>query len=273
MKYVRIIVIVLFVLSLGIYGLSLVKEKRDEDPTKPVITTDRDVVEVPCAYEEADLLEGLQASDEKDGDLTNEIMAGNLSQFLEPGVCNVSYVVFDSSNQSASLTRKVKFTDYQSPKFTLSEPLVFRAGAGSNAIKKVGASDMLDGDISSLVTLVDSTVDYRTEGTYNLSVQVSNSLGDVQKAELPVHILEGSNASLQIQLQSPLVYVKAGESFDPNAYVTGVEDADGNLLTAPFIQAESNVNTAQEGCYEVHYTASDEMGLQGETWMIVIVRQ
>ena len=132
---------------------------------------------------------------------------------------------------------------------------------------------MLDGDISSLVTLVDNTVDYRTEGTYNLSVQVSNSLGDVQNAELPVHILEGSNASLQIQLQSPLVYVKAGEAFDPNAYVTGVEDADGNLLTAPFIQAESNVNTAQEGCYEVHYTASDEMGLQGETWMIVIVRQ
>ena len=80
-----------------------------EDPTKPVITNETGELEISTSYEESDLLEGLKAQDEKDGDLTDQIMVGNFSQFIEPGVCNLSYVVFDSSNQAATLTRRVKF--------------------------------------------------------------------------------------------------------------------------------------------------------------------
>lgn len=273
MKYIRITMVFLFVVSLGLYGLSWVKEKQLEDSTKPSLTSDREEQELSVDYEEGDLLEGLTASDAKDGDLTDQIIVGSFSQFLEPGVCNVSYVVFDSANQPAVLTRKTRFTDYRSPQFTLSQPLVFRAGAGSNAVSQVGANDVLDGDLTSLVRLVESDVNYREEGEYSIQVEVSNSFGDTQEASLPVHIVEGSNAALEIELMEPLVYVKKGEGFDPNLYVESVEDADGNLVSGPSLTVESSVNSQEAGCYEVHYQVTNEQGLSGETWLTVIVRE
>ncbi len=273
MKYVRIAVIVLFIASLGLYGASWVKEKQNEDPTKPQITSDREVLEVPSQYEEAQLLEGLTAEDKKDGDLTDQIVVGSFSQFVEKGVCNVTYVVFDSSNQPATLTRKTRFTDYHSPQFTLSEPLIFREGEGESAITYVGASDIIDGNISSLVRMVESDVNYRLAGEYSIQVEVTNSFGDMQQASLPVHIIEGSNAALQINLTSPLVYVSKGASFDPNEYVEDVEDADGNVVGTEGLAADSQVNTQEEGCYQVHYQITNEQGLTGETWLTVIVRE
>lgn len=273
MKYVRIFVVVLFVASLGIYGISRVVEENSKDLTKPVITSDREVLEISCGYTQEDLLEGLTASDEKDGDLTDQIMAGTFSQFLEKGVCSTTYVVFDSSNQSASLTRRVKFTDYESPKFTLTQPLVFQAGAGSSAVSQVGAEDLLDGDISSLVKLVDSTVNYQTAGDYSIQVEVTNSFGDVCQASLPVHIREKSGSSLEITLTDALIYLKPGTEFDPLSYVESVNDQQGTALDNPDVEASSNVDTDQEGCYEVGYTVSDGRGHEGETWLVVIVRQ
>ncbi len=201
-------------------------------------------------------------------------MVGSFSQFVEKGVCNVTYVVFDSSNQSATLTRKTKFTDYQSPKFTLSEPLIFREGASGSAITYVGANDIIDGNISSLVRLVESDVNYRLAGEYSIQVEVTNSFGDTQQETLPVHVVEGSNAACQINLTSPLVYIQKGANFDPGSYVVeDVEDADGNVMGTEGLTVESGVNTQEEGCYQVHYQITNEQGLEGETWLTVIVRE
>lgn len=135
-------------------------------------------------------------------------MAGNFSQFIEPGVCNLTYVVFDSSNQAATLTRRVRFTDYEAPKFMLTQPLVFAVGTENNARSYVHATDQIDGDLSSMVKLLESNVDYRTAGDYTIQVEVSNSLGDTTQAELPVHIVEASQLSTDIHLTQSLVYVK-----------------------------------------------------------------
>ena len=42
-----------------------------------------------------------------DAYLTDEIMVASMSHFLEPGTVSVKYVVFDSHNNSATLTRRV----------------------------------------------------------------------------------------------------------------------------------------------------------------------
>ena len=273
MKYVRIAVIILFVASLGLYGASWIREKQQADPTRPQITSDRKVLEVPCQYEEEQLLEGLTAEDEKDGDLTDQIIVGSFSQFVEPGLCSVTYVVFDSANQPATLTRQVRFLDYRSPRFTLSEPLVFREGMGESAITLVGADDVLDKDLSSMVRLVDSDVDYQTAGDYTITAEVTNSFGDVEQEQLPVHVVEGSNAALEIQLTTPIVYLGVGEEIDPNSYVEQVNDADGSPVEDPQLTVESQVNTQAAGCYEIHYQAVSSQGLTGETWLTVIVRE
>lgn len=272
MKYVRIIVILLFIVSAAAYGLGVVKERREEDPTMPSITSDRETVEVSVRYEEADLLAGLTAYDEKDGDLTSEILVGEFSQFIEDGICNITYVVFDSSNQAARLSRRVQFTDYESPKFTLSEPLVFPVGNSQSASDRVGATDLLDGNISTLVKQTASTIDYRTAGAYTISVEVTNSFGDVEEETLPVHIVEPSRQALEIGLSDTIVYVKKGEQFQPRQYIESLEDNYGGALDTELIEVSSNVDMEKEGCYEVHYQAENENGQIGETWMTVIVR-
>lgn len=272
MRYIRILVIILFIASLGIYGAARIKEQATEDPTRPVITSDREELEVSTSYEESDLLEGLTAEDEKDGDLTDQIMAGNFSRFIEPGVCNLTYVVFDSSNQAATLTRRVRFTDYEAPKFTLTQPLVFAVGTENNARSYVHAADQIDGDISSMVKLLESNVDYRTAGDYTIQVEVSNSLGDTTQAELPVHIVEASRLSTDIHLTQSLVYLKKGAEFHPEDYVDYVEDMDGNQLDAGSLSISSQVNTGEAGTYQVQYQTDGDTG-RGETWLTVIVRE
>lgn len=272
MRNVRIAVIVFCILSLGLFGAGIIREKQNEDPTKPVITSDRDTLEVSVNYDESDLLEGLTASDERDGDLTDEILPGEFSQFIEKGLCNLSYVVFDSSNQAGTLSRKVRFTDYESPRFTLNQPLVFTtAQTDNNALNRIGARDDLDGDISIQVKQTASTINYSKEGNYTIDVEVTNSFGDVEKQTLPVHVINVPNQELQITLTQNLIYIKPGESFVPTDYIESCTDWNGNEISTSLVSVSSEVNTQEEGCYEVHYEASNN-DLNGETWMTVIVR-
>ena len=45
MRYIRILVVILFIASLGIYGAARIREQATEDPTRPVITSDREELE------------------------------------------------------------------------------------------------------------------------------------------------------------------------------------------------------------------------------------
>lgn len=89
MRYIRILVVILFMASLGLCGAAKIRERAGEDPTKPVITNETGELEISTSYEESDLLEGLKAQDEKDGDLTDQIMVGNFSSSsnLECVIC------------------------------------------------------------------------------------------------------------------------------------------------------------------------------------------
>lgn len=270
MKAVRNIVIVLLVIALGIYVASWFVEQSREDPTRPTITSDVEVLELPCAYSQEQMLSGLHAYDERDGDLTSEILVGEISRFQQEGTCEVTYVVFDSSNQPATLTRQVVFTDYRSPQFTLTQPLVFVQGRGSSASSYVGATDMLDGDISSSVRMTDSNISYSVAGDYEMNVEVTNSFGDLAEATLPVHIVEQYQQSLTIELTQNLVYLSVGETFQPYNYVSSVTTSNGSQIDTDNVTAVSNVDTSTPGCYEVQYNVSSS-GSQGITWLVVIV--
>lgn len=272
MKYIKILIVTFFIFSLAVFGASVIRTIVTQDPTKPEITSDREELEISTSYEEEDLLQGLTASDGKDGDLTDQIMAGDFSQFSEPGVCSLSYVVFDSSNQAASLTRQIRFTDYESPKFTLSEPLVFIEGEEDNGLSRIGASDSIDGDISSLVRILDNTINYQLSGDYTVRAQITNSLGDTQDVLLPAHVITASCARAHIQLKHPLVYIKPGSEFHPEDYVDYIENEEGDRVGTDALSVTSRVDTRTEGVYEVRYQTDGDTG-RGETWLTVIVRE
>ena len=175
MRFVRAGVVIIFILSLVVFGVSRVALFKDRDPNEPEIVSDREVLEIPCEYTQEQLMEGLTATDQEDGDLTSRIVEGSFSRFIEPGLCNLTYVVFDSANQPASLTRQVRFTDYHSPWFTLTEPLVFTEGEGSynEMMARLGAEDQLDGDLTDWITQTDTDVNYQRAGSYTTTLELA----------------------------------------------------------------------------------------------------
>lgn len=274
MRIVRTAVVIITILSFALFGVTEVIRLVNRDTTLPVITSDREVLEIPCDYTEEQLLEGLTASDEEDGDLTSQIIAGSFSRFIEKGVSNMTYVVFDSADQPATLTREVRFTDYHSPRFTLTEPLVFAEEEGSytEAMARLGAQDMLDGNLKDWITQTETDVNYQRTGSYTMTVEVSNSFGDTSSAGLPVHVVSAESRTMDIELSTSILYVSAGSSVDPDSYIQRVTDARGDEADPGRVSVSSNVDTQNPGVYEIHYEVSDGSSA-GETWLTVIVEE
>ena len=272
MEFIRIIVIIFFIMGIGIYGQSSIVEKTSGDSTYPQIASDREVLEITCNYNDEDLLTGLKAYDQKDGDISDDILVGGISRFVTAGTSEVTYVVFDSNHNSTTFNRKVVFSDYRSPQISLSQPLVFTAGNGGDALSYIGANDLLDGDVSNLVTLQESNIIYQLVGDYSISVSITNSFGDYVDVTLPVHVIEENNQSIDIELSENIVYLNQGASFDPASYIYQVQDNNGNELAKRNVQYQSNVNTSVPGVYEVEYNISSNTG-QGTTYLTVIVNE
>lgn len=272
MRYIRLAVSVLFILSLIFIGGATVVQRLRLDTTLPVITGPDEPLKIPCNYTEEDLLQDLKAFDKKDGDLTDEIMISNFSRLLEKGTCKVNYVVFDSSNQPATYSREVIFTDYRSPEILLSKPLVFHKNSTENIFSYIGAHDVLDGDISSLVRITDSNLNMLEAGDYSVKIEVTNSFGDTVELVLPVHILELVDSKVSIGLTESIVYLKANSAFNPSEYIESVANTDGTELDKSIVKYDSSMlNTNVPGVYEVYYTAEQHATAKGFTALTVIV--
>ena len=273
MKILKVFVIIFSIVSIGIFGASLAKHFFSYDATKPEIVSEMDVIEIPCDYTEEDLMKGLTATDEVDGDITDKIVVGSTSRFIEKGVCDITYTVFDSSNNSASLTRRVKFLDYQSPVFELNAPMVFEENEVSSltVLDRISAYDMLDKEIKNDILQTNSNIIYSTQGDYEISVEVTNSKGDTSTLSIPVHVLPEGSVNCHIELSDYLVYLNVGDAFDPASYVSKVSDDLGNSLDASALNISSNVDTSKAGVYEVCFDPS-ALNVSGPMYMTVVVR-
>lgn len=273
MRIIRIFLLICAILAIGLFAVSEAVAWGKRDPAAPQLTAETELVEVPCAYTRQDLMKGIQAWDEEDGDLTDEVVLSTFSRFLEDGVCNLTYVVFDNADQAASLTRKVRFVDYHAPRFTLATPLVYEEGTGSynDIVNALGAQDALNGDRTEWIVRTATNLNFQTVGTYSVSFEVSNSFGDRSSVQLPVHVIPTQIGEGGIALNTGLVYLEMGQSLDPAQYIQRVTAADGSEIDPATVEISSQVNTQTAGCYEVHYEVKDFQGNLYETWLTVIV--
>lgn len=277
MRITKIIVGILFVVSLGMGIGYFAYAKNNIDDTYPQITSDIDILEISTDTSEMDLLQGLTAYDEKDGDLTPHIMVGNISKFIEKGVSNVEYVVYDRDGHANKLTRKVRYTDYRSPEFTFTQELKFPAGKTVSILSYIQASDMLDGDITNKIRLVSSSLSTSAAGIYDITVQVTNSRGDTSAAQLKVEMSSTSSSaySPKIQLSQYILYCDPQEQIDPLSYITEVTDAEGRTMDKNKVKIESDLDTSEPGIYFINYSIPDEERptFIGTTRLAVVVRE
>ena len=95
------------------------------------------------------LLSGVKASDNEDGDLTDQIRVSSMSNFTEPGKRTITYAVFDKAGQAATLERTLEYTDYTSPQIQLTAPLRYSLEdmADVNLTENMSVEDCLDGEL------------------------------------------------------------------------------------------------------------------------------
>lgn len=147
MKKLRILGIVVFVIAAASFGYFKYEQINSKDNQAPVITMDTDSIQVSCQAEDGELLKGIRATDSKDGDVTGSLIVESVSNFMENYTRNMTVVAFDSDNHATKAARKITYTDYVSPTFSLTEPLRFAMNT-QDIMGTLTCSDVLDGDIT-----------------------------------------------------------------------------------------------------------------------------
>lgn len=251
------------------------------DSQSPEISVPEGTLELTMAATEKELLQGITASDKRDGDVTASLIVEKIGNVGADHTATVTYAAFDTAGNVAKASRKVQFTDYTSPRFALSRPLVFAAGSNFDLLSFVKAEDVIDGDISHRVraTNLDGGV-ITTQGTYNVLLQVTNSLGDTAELTVPVEVQAAGLYDATVTLTDHLVYLKTGESFDPEDYLERFTmgrnpvSLQGVIPSYIDVKTEGQVDTAVPGTYVVCYTVTsqkDDVKNTAYTKLIVVV--
>lgn len=246
------------------------------DRSTPEIAFDSEVLEVSVAVTEEELLNGVTAADKKDGDVTDTIIIESISKMLGDHERIVTYAAFDKDNHVGKAQRKIRYTDYTSPRFSLEGPL--EAGTMnaemSDILAPLHATDCIDGDLTSQIVVIDTEITSMSADamTAQYEVQVTNSCGDVTTLKLPVRMQMNTSGSFaEIKLSEYLAYRKVGEAVDPAAFVVSAS-AGGQEYGVGGVQINSNLDTSMPGVYTVTYTLSVE-GNSTSTDLIIVVEE
>lgn len=150
------------------------------------------------------------------------------------------------------------------------------------------AEDCLDGDLSKQIHTTWTNNSYAYEpGTYTMTVQVSNSAGDVCAVPLEVVVTDSTDRSelnkYYPMLTEYIAYTKVGNAIDPAAYLAGV--VHGNVeygfggaaeeigLPRELIAIQSYVDYSVPGVYPVEYSYTDAAGISAVTKLFVVVEE
>ena len=252
MKILERVTVIVFVAVLAVFVGVKAYTRLAVDTTPPQISCGTDTIDISVSDPESVLLQGVTARDDRDGDLTGSILIRGVTNLLSGNTARVSYVVFDSSNNMATCQRTIRYTDYEKPRFALSQPLIYPEGGPVMVLDKLSAADSAGEDISDNISIVSQNIDIYTAGQYFLTAQVSNSQGDIESVTLPV-IISSSKKQL-VELKEYLVYLDQGASFNSGSYVSSVKDSAGAAYDLSHLGVEGQVDTSVPGTYYVSYS-------------------
>ena len=252
-------VLLIIVCVVGYYGYRALDLART-DTKAPKIEINTERVEVSVLDPKSALLQGVTAMDNVDGDVTESVVVESISLLNRDGTISVSYAAFDSTGNVAKATREAKYTDYESPKLTLSGPLLYSYGSNFDVLSTVGATDMIDGDIQYRVRATALEEDsIAVLGTHQVRFQVNNSLGDTMALELPVEVYASDTYNAGLTLTEYLIYLPVGANFNPSSYLgdftlRGETTNLRNGLPGNYtLRTKGEVQTQQPGVYCMEY--------------------
>ena len=269
MRVMRLIVALLTVIVTIVFVTMFTYVNISKDKTIPVITMETEQIDVSVKATDEELLQGVTAFDEKDGDISSRLLVESISKFTTVGYAKMKYVVTDLDNHVVTATRVVHYTDYTPPKFTMNSSLVFSVYEEIVTKGIIGATDAIDGDISKNIILYSPDYEEGKEGDYTIQATVTNSKGDTSIISLPMSVERIAREAPEIILHNYLIYIKKGDSVDYSKYIKQTIDSYG-VETDLKIQVQTDFVKNKEGMFTVDYYGTDSYGRKGHTALIVI---
>ena len=247
----QILILALVALIAGHIATSIYKGSSDRK-IGPTISVPQGVLDVSTSSTEADLLVGITAADEQDGDLTDRIIVASISKLISNNTAKVTYLVFDSDDNMAIQFRQIRYTDYRKPWFEVKEPLVYSTTEDISVLDRITAYEAAEKDIHKQIR-VSTLAGTENSEIFNVTVQVTNSMGDTAWLTLPVLQLDHDPERPEIQLTEYLIYLEQGAEFDPQDYLKSVI-VKGEAVTDATVQVAGTVDTGKADTYRVTYT-------------------
>lgn len=264
MKKLKIFSILLLLVSTAAFIGFRVYKNVILDTEPPKVVCENEEIKVPVAITEAELLQGVKATDNRSGDVSDTLVIEKLSAFSEDGTRVVTYAAVDESKNVGRCEQTIIYEDYKAPKFKMASSLCFPVGQKVDLLEGVMATSALDGDLSGKIKYnLPESINVTTPGNYPIEYRVMDSGGKVVYLNTYVEICENSEVAFDVFLSDYVVYVKKGKQFSPDKYYTGAE-REGELTI------NSNVKTKEAGTYYVDYVVTS-LNVSGKARLIVVV--
>lgn len=278
-----------FWVQLGILAASLLilcgyiaVDRARTDSCAPEIQIEQGQIAISVHDDETALMQGITAHDDRDGDITDELIVESVYGMTDDHEVTVTYAAVDQAGNVAKIQRQVCYTDYESPRFSLSQPLVYEFSGYVDVMGSVGAHDILDGDLQRSIkaTMLSSGTSVTEEGTHEVQFRVTNSVGDTAQLILPVEVYPVDSYNARLTLREYLIYLPRGAAFDASDYLDQFQFQNNNLRiggtrnSAINVKTQGTVDTDTPGVYAVTYTAEYTSGSQrytGYTKLLVVV--
>lgn len=307
MRLEKIFSTLVLLAALVLFGRYAWNAFRTNDTVGPNIDMDSTQIEVSVKDPQVKLLRGMTATDIRDGDVTDNLVIENISEFVAENTRTVTYAAFDRDNNVSKATRSMVYTDYVPAVFSLSSALNFNVSVNQQSIlDAIHVMDSIDGDISEKVKFsTSSVINLDTAGDYKVVVEVTNSAGDTFSMPLTVTINEGAvyGSAPKIRLSSYLAYTKVGHPLDPREFITGatyrnvfyaVTEEEGTYrvdttdmtraekaafkekdpeVNIDWFEIQDMANYNYPGVYEIQYNLSDGEGNRGRVILTVVVEE
>ncbi len=264
----RTAIVVFFACVLVVFAVYRVRLFLLEDSAAPEISAESDSLSASVAVSDEELLAGMSAMDDKDGDVTDSLVVASKSKFLKKGTLRVNYAAFDSSNNVGTYTRELTYTDYESPRFSITQPLRYLAGeTRTTYLTYVHADDCIDGNITSQImyTLGEKQMLSDVASVQPLNIQVTNSAGDTAVLEAEIRFDDYVTYYTQSpHLKNYVLYLHVGETPDYYSLLDGVwagnvtrrfEETNFDPLSDITVD-DSAVNYSEAGVYTAVYRLS-----------------
>ncbi len=260
----NILCITLLLFSIAALILFLKRESTVNDTVPPVLTCESETITASVSITEEELLQGVTAFDNRDGDVSNTIVVQSVSNFIKENERIVTYAAIDSHMNVGRIERTLVYTDYKAPTFSLSKPLSYVVGSRINVLANIRADSVVDGNITQKIRYgLDTIIDNLTPGIYPIEFRVTDSCGETSYLNTEIEIYDNSYAGIDVTLKKYVVYIRKNSEFDPEKYYKG-SNIEGELSIV------SNVNTKKEGVYTVEYFVNG-INANGKSKLLVVV--